>query len=60
MSELLCFLGFHRWIFSAKYLPSISAEIVTDCITHQECERCGKVRHHQHLVWNGKDMVDKT
>jgi hypothetical protein len=60
MSKLLCFLGSHRWKFSATFLPSISAEIVTDYITYCQCERCGKVISHCHVVWDGENMVYKT
>lgn len=58
-NELMCYFGLHNLKFSSKYLPNISAEIVTDCITHIECKHCGKVTLHEHLVWNGVDMVDK-
>ncbi len=57
MGALLCFLGFHKWHWEYKYLPSIWAKIVTDLITHCQCVRCPKIKYHEHLVWNGSEMV---
>lgn len=57
-NNLLCFFGLHRWVFTSKFLPSIHAEIVTDFISHAECKHCKKIEHN-HLVWDGVDMIDK-
>lgn len=58
--NLLCFLGFYKWEFSMEFLPGIEAEIVTDVVTHIECEHCSKVKLHSHLVWDGENCVEKT
>ena len=49
---MLCKLGLHKWILKDVWLPSFSAEIVTDVITDVTCKWCGKVKSHTHLVWN--------
>ena len=59
MNGLLCWISLHKWRHSSTFLPNIYAKIVTDFISHTECKHCMKVKNHTHVVWNGKDMVDK-
>ena len=60
MKKLSCFFGFHEWLFSSTYLPSIEAPVVTDFITHVECMHCKKVLRHDHWVWDGSDMASAS
>lgn len=59
MTNILCRLGLHKKRFTYKYLPSIRAKIVTDYITNITCTRCGKNLVHRHLIWDGKNMVER-
>lgn len=57
LGNLLCRMGFHRLARHEKWTPSILAPIVTEFEQKLTCTRCGKVTHHVHFKWDGKEMV---
>ena len=58
--NFLCRIGIHKYRGSTRFYPSIDAEIVTDVIFMAQCQRCSKLLSHEHLQWNGSDMVKVT
>lgn len=59
MKSLRCAIGLHKPKLSTEYLPTADTPIVTDAIYTVKCVRCGKILRHDHLEWNGVDMVEK-
>lgn len=55
--NFLCAIGLHKRVQTDKWTPSIAAKVVTEFEHTNKCDRCGKVLHHAHLRWDGKDMV---
>jgi len=39
--KLLCKLGFHKWAVVQRWIPSFTAQIVTEVWDDKECLRCG-------------------
>lgn len=56
--SLLCALGFHRKIYSSRYVPSIAAPVVTDYFWEVSCTRCHKLLKKGGWHWDGNDFVD--
>ena len=53
-----CRLGLHRRMAREVFLPSITAEVVTEFCFTVECKDCGRILHRFRQVWNGDDFVD--
>lgn len=58
--NILCFIGIHRFYFKDKFIPSISAEIVTEYKSYLECNLCGFKKQKTHLKWDSEksEMID--
>ena len=50
--NILCMLGLHKVRVSQRYLPDFNAIPLEEYTIHAECERCGKVKLHDHRIWD--------
>ncbi len=50
--NILCMLGWHRWRYLEKWLPSFEAEVIEKVIIKKICKRCSKEIVLTHLTWD--------
>lgn len=53
---LLCLLGLHRIAVRIKFIPSITAEVVTEYRVLTACVRCRHTAADERFVWDGEDF----
>jgi len=60
ISNWLCLIGIHKLKYKEKWIPSFSAEIVTEYRSWRECIRCGCCADKLRLLWDAdkQEMVN--